>query len=157
MKIYSLECVQLLPISVDEAWAFFSTPKNLSVITPPEMKFVIHTKLTDEPIYSGMEIDYTVRPMLGIPMRWRTVITGVNAPHVFTDMQERGPYSLWQHTHTFEAVPGGVRMTDVVEYALPLGVLGVIMHSLIIENKLKEIFKFRETKLNQLFGEYIAK
>jgi len=151
MKTYSLSREQFLPISIQEAWAFFSNPMNLSVITPPEMKFVILTKLTDKPIYTGMNIDYTVSPLFNIAMRWTTEITGVNAPHVFTDQQKRGPYRLWEHTHTFKAVPGGVHMTDNVKYALPLGFLGDIAHVMVIKNKLKHIFDFRAIKLKELF------
>jgi len=156
MKVFELNRVQFLPIGVDEAWSFFSAPSNLAVITPPEMGFVVHTLLDGKPIYNGMRIDYTVRPLLGIPMRWRTEITGVDAPGLFTDRQEVGPYSLWEHTHTFEPVPGGVKMTDHVKYALPLGVLGVMMHSVLVKDKLKRIFDFRKDKLTELFGEYIA-
>jgi len=154
MKTYKLYKEQFLPISVEEAWKFFSDAKNLAKITPPELGFVILTNLKEEPVYSGMKIDYTVRPLLGVPMRWTTEITGVNAPFVFTDRQLRGPYALWEHTHTFIAVPGGVKMTDEVKYALPLGFLGTMMHGLIVEKKLEQIFQFRGSVLKKLFGEY---
>ncbi len=154
MKIYELKREQMLPIGVEEAWKFFSKAENLSKITPPELSFHILTDLKDEPVYSGLKIDYTVKPLLGIPMRWTTEITGVNAPHVFTDRQLKGPYKLWEHTHTFEAVPGGVKMTDLVRYAMPLGLLGELGHMIVVKKKLDEIFEFRRTTLIKLLGTY---
>lgn len=154
MKKYNLHREQYLPIPVEEAWQFFSQAKNLSKITPKEMGFVVLTKLNDDPIYAGMKIDYTVKPLLNIPMHWTTEITGVDAPRRFTDTQLKGPYSLWEHTHTFEKVDGGVKMTDDVVYALPLGWLGTIAHSLVVKNKLKAIFDFRAETLNKYFGTF---
>lgn len=154
MKSYTLRREQYLPIAIEKAWAFFSSAKNLAKITPAEMQFEILTKLTDEPIHSGMEINYIVRPLLNIPLKWTTEITDVTAPFVFKDRQVKGPYALWEHTHVFASVPGGVRMTDEVKYALPLGVLGGIMHGIIVKKKLADIFNFREKALTELFGQY---
>lgn len=153
MKVYTLERVQTIPVSIEQAWDFFSSPKNLSVITPPEMQFKILTDLTGAPIYTGMKIDYIVRPLFGIAMKWRTVISGVDSPRMFIDFQEKGPYTLWEHTHTFETVPGGVLMKDIVRYALPMGFLGDIMHGLVVKKKLNDIFNFRAAKLKELFGD----
>ncbi len=152
MKTFDLRREQFLPITVEQAWQFFSSPLNLATITSPEMKFIVLTQLNDEHIYDGMKIDYKLCPVLNIPIRWRTEIVGVNAPYAFKDRQDKGPYLLWEHTHTFETVPGGVNMLDHVKYALPLGVLGNVAHALYVKNKLKSIFDFRETKLKELFG-----
>jgi len=154
MTIYTLSREQYLPIPVAEAWKFFSSAGNLATITPPDMQFTILTKLDDSPIRKGMHIDYIVKPLLGIPLKWRTEISEVNSPHSFTDKQLSGPYALWEHTHTFEAVAGGVRMTDEVKYALPLGILGVIAHSILVKKKLEHIFNYRKTVLEELFGKY---
>ena len=154
MKIYTLHREQYLPIPVEKAWNFFSSAKNLEKITPPDMGFVILGELKEGPVYSGMLINYTVSPLFHIPLKWTTEIMGVNAPHVFTDRQLKGPYALWEHTHTFQAVPGGVKMTDEVKYALPLGVLGTIAHSIVVKKKLEDIFNFRQVALKKLFGEY---
>ena len=118
------------------------------------MGFVILSKLDDGPIYSGMQINYIVRPLLGIPLKWTTEITNVDAPKIFTDKQSKGPYALWEHTHTFEPVKGGVKMNDEVKYALPLGVLGELAHVILVKKKLKDIFDFREQALTKLFGAY---
>ncbi len=154
MTKYTLNREQYLPIPIEEAWAFFSSAKNLAKITPGEMQFEVLTKLTDEPIYTGMEINYIVRPLLNVPLKWTTEITDVTPPFIFKDRQLKGPYSLWEHTHVFARVPGGVKMTDEVKYALPLGILGGIMHSIIVRKKLEDIFNFREKALTGLFGQY---
>ncbi len=152
MKTYQLYREQFLQISIIEAWDFFSSPSNLSKITPEGMSFEIITNLSDKAIYTGMKIEYKVRPLFNIPMKWVTEIRNVNAPYNFTDVQAQGPYSLWSHTHTFVTVPGGVKMTDDVKYALPLGVLGQIAHSVLVKKRLEDIFNFREEKLNTFFN-----
>ena len=151
MKKYTLHREQFLPISIHEAWAFFSQAKNLERITPKDMGFVVLTELDDEPIFNGLKIDYIVRPLLGIPVRWTTEITSVSAPMRFTDRQLKGPYALWEHTHTFQEVPGGVNMIDDVVYSLPFGWLGNITHTFIVKNKLDQIFDFRKKTLSHFF------
>ena len=148
---YKLYREQHLPISVEAAWEFFSSAKNLALITPPELGFVVRTQLSDKPIYTGMQIAYTVKLLLGIPLNWVTLIKDVNAPHLFVDKQMKGPYSLWEHTHRFTSEKGGVRMTDEVKYSLPLGWMGRLAHALLVREKLERIFNFREMKLRQLF------
>lgn len=154
MKIYELQKTTYMPVSIDKAWDFFSQAYNLEKITPRELDFKILTKLDVSRIYSGMKIHYKVRPLMKIPVTWVTEIKEVEAPYKFIDKQLKGPYSLWEHTHLFEEVPGGVKMTDIVAYALPLGWLGIFMHSLIVKKKLDRIFSYREEVIVKLFGEY---
>lgn len=152
MARHVLERSQVLPITLDAAWSFFSSPRNLARITPPEMGFVIHDSFDGREAYTGQRITYTVRPLLGIPVRWVTRIEDVQAPERFVDTQEKGPYRRWHHTHTFEAVPTGVLMRDRVEYELPFGVLGDLMHTLVVKRKLDGIFRFRERTLEHIFA-----
>jgi len=151
MAIYQYTAEQFLPISIRKAWDFFSSPKNLSVITPPEMDFKILTQLDDKEIYNGMLIDYTVKPLFGIPMHWQTKIIDVKPLEVFADTQLKGPYKLWHHTHTFIEKDGGVLMTDIVNYELPFGILGDWVHSLIVRKKIESIFAYRKQVLEKLF------
>ena len=151
MKKNTLHREQFIPISIKEAWDFFSQAKNLEKITPKDMAFVVLTELDDKPIYDGMKIEYKVRPLLGIPMRWTTEITGVAAPYRCPDKQLTGPYAVWEHTHTFQEAPGGINMTDHVVYSLPLGWIGTLAHKLIVKKKLEDIFNFREETLNNYF------
>ena len=149
--IYTFKSEQLLKTDIDTAWDFFSSAKNLARITPPEMAFKIHTQLDSREVYEGMIIDYTVRPLLGIPLRWQTEICQVHKPHMFMDRQLKGPYTIWEHTHKFIEKDNGILIQDEVKYQLPLGIFGVLAHSLVVKEKIKKIFKFREKTLNELF------
>jgi ligand-binding SRPBCC domain-containing protein len=152
MKIYTLTKKQFLPITLDEAWAFFSTPINLKKITPEYMGFNILTNLGDSKMYPGQIIHYIVTPVLGIPMRWTTEITHVIDRKYFVDEQRFGPYSFWHHQHWFCEVDGGVEMTDIVNYGIPLGFLGQIANTIFVQSKLQEIFDYREKVTNEMFG-----
>jgi ligand-binding SRPBCC domain-containing protein len=152
MKIYTLTKKQFLPITLDEAWAFFSTPINLKKITPEYMGFNILTDLGDGKMYPGQIIHYIVTPVLGIPMRWTTEITHVIDRKYFVDEQRFGPYSFWHHQHWFREVDGGVEMTDIVNYGIPLGVLGRIANTIFVRSKLQEIFDYREKVTHEMFG-----
>ena len=151
--MYKLETIQFIPISLSTAWDFFSSPKNLSRITPPEMGFQILSELPEGPIYKGLQIDYRVKPLLGIPMHWKTEIGETDSVSFFTDTQLKGPYKKWEHTHTFVATDKGVWMTDVVVYELPFGFIGKWAHSLFIRKKIEQIFQYRKQILNVLFPE----
>ena len=142
-KLYRLETKQFLPISMDEAWDFFSSPKNLKEITPDHMGFYITSK-NPEKMYPGMLITYIVTPLLGIKMRWCTEITQVKENQYFIDEQRFGPYKMWHHQHHFKEVEGGVEMTDIVTYGIPLGIIGRIANRFFVRNQLKEIFSYRE-------------
>ena len=155
MKIYQLRTVQNLPIGIDEAWKFFSNPNNLSVITPEWLNFKVTSKLPDK-MYAGMIIIYKVHPLLGIPNTWVTEITHVKEPFYFVDEQRFVLYKLWHHQHHFKETDNGVEMTDIVNYALPFDPLSRPINSLLVEKKVKEIFKFREKKLIKLFPAVIA-
>lgn len=149
--MYRIERTQVLPISLEEAWAFFSSPKNLAKITPKELGFVVHGNVP-EVMYPGLFIEYTVSPLLGIPMRWVTEITHVREGSYFVDEQRVGPYAIWHHEHFFESVPGGVKMTDVVHYKVPLGILGNLVHPWLVRPKLEQIFSYRWVANERMFG-----
>ena len=151
MKVYKKETVQHINASLDECWEFFSSPRNLQKITPESMGFEI-TDFDNRSMYAGQIIQYKISPLLGLKLNWTTEITQVKDKIYFIDDQRFGPYSFWHHKHFFEATPNGVKMTDVVHYALPFGFLGRIVNALIVSNKLKEIFDYRELKVNQLFN-----
>jgi len=153
MKIYHLQTIQKLPISLDKAWEFFSNPGNLKIITPDYMGFVIKSG-ADKPMFSGQIIQYTVTPILGIKMKWVTEITHVDPKKHFVDEQLYGPYALWHHKHFFKEIPGGIEMEDSLDYKLPLGFLGQLAHPFLVKPKIEEIFEFRRKKLIELFGEF---
>ena len=151
MKIYKQETVQYVNVPLAECWAFFSSPENLQKITPKEMGFQI-TDFDDKSMYPGQIIQYKVTPLLGVSLTWMTEITQVKENSYFIDEQRFGPYSFWHHKHFFEATPTGTKMTDVVHYGLPLGFLGRIVNSLVVENKLKSIFEHRRVVIDKMFN-----
>ena len=152
MKIYRLESKQNLPISKEKAWEFLSNPKNLKTITPEYMSFDILSG-ADRPMFAGQIIQYIVTPLLGIKTKWVTEITHVVEGEYFVDEQRFGPYALWHHKHFIQEIPGGVEMEDIVDYKVPMGILGQLVHPFIVKPKLNEIFEYRRKKLIELFGE----
>ncbi len=152
MKIYTKSSKQNLPISIQEAWEFLSNPKNLKIITPDYMGFIIESG-ADKPMFAGQVIQYIVTPVLGIKTKWVTEITHVEEGHFFVDEQRFGPYSFWHHKHFLKEIPGGVEMEDVIDYKIPMGIIGQLMHPIIVKPKLDEIFDYRHKKLIALFGE----
>jgi len=155
MKIYTLHSKQNLPITIDEAWDLLSDPKNLKTITPDYMGFHILSG-ADRPMFPGQIIQYIVTPILGIKTKWITEITHVVKHKYFVDEQRFGPYALWHHKHFIKEIPGGIEMEDIVDYKVPMGFLGQLIHPFLIKPKLNEIFEYRKKKLIELYGEYIA-
>ena len=153
MQIYTLQSKQKLPITIDEAWIFFSSPSNLKTITPDYMGFSILSG-ADRKIFAGQIIQYIVTPVLGIKVKWVTEITHVVEKKYFVDEQRFGPYALWHHKHFLKEIPGGVEMEDIIDYKVPMGIIGEIVHPFLVKPKLNEIFEYRRTKLIELFGEF---
>ena len=153
-KVYSIKTVQTIPISLTEAWEFFSKPDNLKDITPSNLGFLIVSKHHGKTMYPGQIIEYTVKPILGIPLYWMTEITQVTDQQYFIDQQRFGPYTMWHHQHHFKAVEGGVEMTDIVHYKLPFFFLGDIANWLFVKRQLKGIFDFRFKAVEAKWGIY---
>jgi ligand-binding SRPBCC domain-containing protein len=155
MAVYHLETVQRLPVTLEKAWDFFSSPANLADITPAHMGFQILSKHRGEKMYAGQVIEYTVKPVLGIPLYWMTEITHVQEGRYFVDEQRFGPYVMWHHQHHFKEIEGGIEMTDLVHYKLPLWLLGDIANGLFVRKQLDDIFNFRYKKVEELFGRFV--
>jgi ligand-binding SRPBCC domain-containing protein len=154
VAVYSVKTVQQIPLSLAEAWDFFSSPANLQAITPPKMGFQIISKHHGGKMYAGQIIEYKVKPVLGIPLYWMTEITHVKDQEYFIDEQRYGPYSLWHHQHHFKPIEGGVEMTDIVHYKNPFWFLGDIANALFVREQLREVFEFRFHKIEELFGKW---
>ena len=149
-KVYNLKTVQFLPCSLEKAWDFFSSPANLATITPKELNFKILSKeLTS--MYPGQIFEYKVHPVLGIPLYWMTEITHVVENKYFVDEQRFGPYTMWHHQHHFKVVEGGVEMTDIVHYKLPMWILGDIANAFFVKSQLQKIFDYRFKKVDEMF------
>lgn len=151
MKVHVLERRQFLPIGIGEAWRFFSSPRNLDAITPPDLGFRI-VRCPEGPMYEGEIITYRVKIAPAVWVTWVTEIKGVEEGRCFIDEQRAGPYRFWHHRHLFEEKDGGTLMTDLVHYALPLGPLGALAHGLFVKRKLEGIFRYRQEVLERRFG-----
>ena len=158
MKVHVLAQEQRLPISREEAWAFFSTPRNLDDITPPDAGFEVtylsgsRAGMPDSRMYEGQIITYKVKVVPLVTMSWVTEIKSVDEGFSFIDTQLFGPYRLWHHRHTFEEIEGGVLMRDVVHYVMPMGLIGEIAKWLFVGEKLRRVFEFRRQVLEKKFG-----
>lgn len=150
MRIHLLTSDFIIPRPIEEVFAFFSDVRNLERITPPWLNFSITTPLPVR-MRVGAEILYRIK-LKGFPMAWRTNISAWEPPHRFVDEQVSGPYRLWRHTHEFVPVPGGVRMIDTVEYALPFGPFGALAHVLFVRRDLDRIFAYRREHLEAIMG-----
>ena len=146
-----LEVQQFLPMSLTDAWDFFSSPKNLNEITPADMTFKILGNIPEK-MYEGLMIRYQVSPMFNIPLDWVTEITHVKENKFFVDEQRIGPYNIWHHEHHFEEKDGGVMMTDILHYDIGKWIFGKIAGWLFVDKKVRGIFEFREKKLKELFA-----
>jgi hypothetical protein len=149
-KPFTLERDQWVPRPLEEIFAFFSAARNLEALTPQWLRFQI---LTPEPIAmtAGARIDYRLR-WHEIPLRWTTEIALWEPPYRFEDVQLKGPYQIWHHTHCFEAARGGTQIVDNVRYSLPFGLLGRAIHTLTVRRNVEEIFAYRQGKVRALFG-----
>lgn len=150
MRLHVLERRQVVPRPLKEVFPFFASPANLERITPPQLGMNI---ITPPPIVmrEGALFDYVVS-LRGMPMRWTTLITDYDPPHRFVDVQLKGPYSFWHHTHTFEETDEGTVLGDTVRYALPLGPLGALAHALFVKRDLEQVFAYRRKVIAAEFG-----
>ena len=139
--MHRLNATQHIPRPIDEVFDFFSRPRNLHRLTPSAMGFEYLTD--DDEMRAGLEIGYRIRPLFGIPVGWLTRITEFDPPRGFRDVQLRGPYRRWEHTHRFEAVEGGTLVHDQVEYDVPGGPAGDALNRFVIRNELRWIFLYR--------------
>ena len=141
---------QFLSITLEDAWAFFSNPNNLNLITPDKMHFRTISEVPDV-MHEGLLIRYKIRPMMLIPMTWVTEIGTVRHQISFTDRQLKGPYKTWIHEHQFEEKDNGVLMTDRLTYDIGMGFIGKLAGYFWVDRKVAEIFEFRRKKLQELF------
>jgi ligand-binding SRPBCC domain-containing protein len=149
--MYQLRRTQIVKTDLQTCWDFFSAPANLQKITPAYMGFDVLVEVPEK-MHEGLMIEYRVRPLFNLPMKWITEITHVKDHAFFVDEQRKGPYRIWHHEHHFKEVPEGVEMTDIVSYELPFGILGKIAHPFIVKKKLEEIFAYRFKVVEELFN-----
>jgi len=147
---YRLRHEQIVPRPLEEVFEFFARAENLETLTPEWLNFKIES-VNPRPVQKGTLINYRLR-VRGLPLRWTSEIQEWNPPTRFVDLQIRGPYKLWHHTHTFIAEGHNTRIIDEVLYDLPFGPLGTIAHILMVKSDVEKIFHYREMKIRELFG-----
>ena len=152
MKTYNLEFEQFIDLPIEDVFDFFSKPENLSLITPPRLRFDILTPTPLE-MKEGQLIDYSLKILYLIKLHWRTLITDYQKPYKFIDQQIKGPYTLWHHTHIFEEKDGGTLIKDNLKYIIPFGWIGRAIHFIYIKHDINGIFQYRHKILNDIFSE----
>ncbi len=150
MTIHSLHRRQVIPQTIEAVFAFFAEAAKLEILTPPWLHFQIKSPARLM-IQGGSQIKYRIR-WRGVPLNWTTTITEWDPPHSFVDEQTRGPYRLWRHRHAFQSVEGGTLMTDIVEYCLPLGLFGSVIHACVVRGDLEAIFSYRSERVGEILG-----
>ncbi|MEN8775062.1 MAG: SRPBCC family protein [Akkermansiaceae bacterium] len=154
MKVHSLSQEQTIPISIKEAWSFFSSPKNLEAMTPPDMGFKI-VSLPSETLYEGEIIQYSVKALPGIWIPWISEIKSLHEGESFVDDQISGPFKFWHHRHSFEEIDGGTIVKDLIHYTVGFGVFGEIARALVVKKQLAKMFEHRRVVLEEKFGKTI--
>ena len=150
MSSYVLKRRQVVSGDIETVFEFFKDPKNLETITPPWLKFEVVSSTTER-VQVGTEIQYRLWWQI-FPMKWRSRISEFVDGELFADEMLRGPYKRWYHRHLFAQLEDGVEVVDIVEYTLPLGVLGSLVHGAVIRRQLEAIFDYRATTIDRVFG-----
>jgi ligand-binding SRPBCC domain-containing protein len=151
MRVHTLRREQRLPKPPGQVFEFFADAFNLERITPPWLGFRVHTP---GPIAMGPGtlIEYRLR-LHRVPVRWLTRIEVWEPGRRFVDVQVRGPYRMWHHTHEFESGGrGDTIVRDTVRYAMPLGPLGAAAHRLFVAGDLRAIFDYRVASVSKVMG-----
>jgi len=148
--MYRLEHSQIVRTPRSQMFAFFADATNLERLTPSSVGFTIVSPLPIE-MKVGARIEYRIR-ISGVPVRWLTRIAAYEPDERFIDVQERGPYKLWHHTHTFHSVDGGTEIRDLVLYEIGMGPFGRLAHRAFVQHRLRAIFDYRSRVMNELFG-----
>jgi hypothetical protein len=144
------EAEQVVARPVDEVFPFFAVPENLERITPPWLRFRLVARTTPD-VREGTELTYRLR-IHGIPVAWRSRIVEWDPHRRFVDLQVRGPYRLWHHTHTFAPHARGTLLGDRVRYRLPFGALGDLLGGASVARDVRRIFDYRREAIERLFG-----
>lgn len=151
---HRLERRQLIRADLGRVFDFFKGPYNLEAITPPWLGFQVLGS-SSRSVSAGTRISYRLK-LHGLPLRWESLIAEYRECSGFVDTMLAGPFRSWRHRHEFRAVPGGVEMRDVVDYALPLGPLGRLAHAALVQRQLRAIFDYREQAIERVFDDTTA-
>jgi ligand-binding SRPBCC domain-containing protein len=155
MKVHSLSQEQTIPAPIDQAWEFFSSPRNLEAMTPPELGFKI-VSLPSEILYEGEIIEYSVKVLPGIWIPWVSEIKALRKGESFVDDQISGPFKFWHHRHSFEQTGRGTVVKDLIHYSVGFSVFGEIARGLVVKSQLAKMFEHRRLVLEEKFGKFTS-
>ncbi len=151
MKLERIQTVQRLPIQLEEAWDFFTSPKNLSLITPHWLDYRINLD-PPEYLHPGTIISASIRPVPVISTSWISEITHIRPPQFYITEQRFGPFKMWHHEHHFRAIDEGVEIEDIIMYGMHFGMIGSFVHNIYLRKRLHDVFSYRAQALEQRFG-----
>lgn len=137
---------------MDEVWNFFTDSNNLKLLTPAKMRLKFLDQFESPIIFEGMILRYNVSPIFYIPMYWETEIIAVKEKSYFVDVQKKGPFKSWKHTHQFQETAKGLKMTDQVEYEMPFGKIGDMVHDFTVKKQLQQMFQYRHIMCEKIFN-----
>ena len=150
MTVHLLNRKQIIPGNISDVFEFFENPLNLEKITPPWLRFRVLSS-TDSRVGLGTKISYRLHWQI-FPLSWNSEISEYKKDIFFADEMTRGPYRSWYHRHLFRSVQDNVEMTDTIQYSLPLGLIGNLVHAVIIKQQLESIFDYRKKVIEEIFG-----
>jgi uncharacterized protein len=150
MRIRTLHREQWLPLPQAEVFSFFCEARNLDRITPPWLHFRVLGQSGHE-LSAGTLIHYRLA-WHGMPLVWTSRIEEWLPPRRFVDLQLKGPYRLWHHTHSFEALHGGTLMVDTIRYAVPFGTMGDFCAGWLVRRDVEQIFDYRAREITAIFS-----
>lgn len=151
MRIHQLYRCQLLNLSIEEGWDFFSSPFHLNDITPDFFHVDVLSRVPEK-MYSGLMIHYRMKAVLGWPMAWLSEVSHCDEPKRFVYEQRIGPFKFWSHEVCLNKIEGGILLEDIIFYVMPFGFLGEILNRFLISLRLERIFDTRNEHLRQLWG-----
>lgn len=147
--MYRLIREQEISATRERIWDFIRTPHNLNSITPPELDFKIVSQVPER-MFNGLIVEYVIRiPFFG-RRKWVAEIKHIREFISFVDEQRIGPYKFWYHYHELIETDTGVRIIDRVYYEMPFGLLGRMLHFVIVRPTLEHIFAFRAERFKEL-------
>jgi ligand-binding SRPBCC domain-containing protein len=135
----------------EEVFALFLTPARVLTLAPPELHF--HLVEAPERLTLGARVTVRTRRW-GLSQHIETAVTALVPGSLLTQSQTRGPLRRYAHTHTFEEVEGGTRLSDHIEFDPPGGILGLKVTASFLEADLRHALTYRNDRLRDWpFGE----
>jgi ligand-binding SRPBCC domain-containing protein len=148
MPLFEQSCVVRAPIA--DVFAFHLDTRNAARISPRSMPVV--AVRGSFPLAEGDVVEIVVRLWRG-PLRqtWRVEAERIVEPTLVVDRMLQGPFPSWVHQHRFDDLgDGSTRLTDHVDYHLPLGPLGSAADALLVRRMLARTFRHRQSKTREL-------